>query len=215
MDAIYSLVKDDRSTFQKVLEQPLGRKLTYTILKSHNLEDNIILEDKVLAYDEDYIIQKSSLHHIFPQVTEKSDVKDDFVNIVVNAGLETLLQRYYTNKDGEVFIPVEILFDMLNEKGAEIPVTYTQKGTDEVDIQFTKKNPFSRDLPIDRLIRIAKDNKVLDEFILDERVAPYAQAAVLDNGVNPKINIKTWEYTAQRNKNDLLERYDRRRCIDG
>lgn len=214
MEAIYSLVKDDKSTFYKVLDQPLGRKLAYSILQAHKLEANILLADKVLAYDEEYRIQKGHLHQLFPQINAKTDVKEDFIAVVTSAGLGNLLQSYYTLKDETKFIPIDILFELLKNKGVQLPVTYTLKGKNQVDIQFVKKTPFSRELPIDRLIRIAKEQNVLNDFILDQRVAPYAQSAVLETGINPKINVKLWEYTAKKDKSDLLERYKQKDASD-
>ena len=170
MEAIYSLVKDDKSTFYKVLDQPLGRKLVYSILQAHKLESNILLADKVLAYDEEYRIQKGHLHQLFPKINAKTEVKEDFIAVVTSVGLGNLLQSYYTLKDETKFIPIDILFELLKNKGVELPVTYTLKGKNQVDIQFVKKTAFPRDLPIDRLIRIAKEQNVLNDFILDQRV---------------------------------------------
>lgn len=206
IEAINELVRDDRSTFRKILSQPLGRKLVYDILTSRGLAKEIELKDKVLVYDEEIRIIKSQLNKDFSEITAESDVKDDFFAIVKQTGLSTLLTSAYPVGDKTV-VPAQILIDKLMAKGIEVPVLVTEPVSGKVSIEFIKKTTFSRDLPLDRLISIAKEQKILKEFILSDEIAPYAQAAILDTGVNPRINVRAWEYTPIKNKKDMLERY--------
>lgn len=207
IDAINALVKEDRSTFRKILTQPLGRKLVYEILSARGLGKEIELKDKVLTYDEEIRIIKSQLNKDFPEITAESDVKDDFFAIVKKQGLATLLTTAYQNGETTV-IPAQILIDELMAKGVDVPVLVTEPVSGKVSIEFIKKTTFSRDLPLDRLIAIAKEQKVLKDFILSDEIAPYAQSAILDAGVNPRINVRAWEYTPIKNKKDMMERYD-------
>lgn len=205
IDEIVSKIKDDRIILRKILDHPISRKVAYEILKDKGLDENIIMEDYAIIYDEEYKDIKREFMFKFKNITEKSKAKDDFTNIVVQSSLNDLLEKttIRLNKKGEeeIFVPGKKLLDMIKQT-EDFPMDIEiSEDSSSVIYKYTGKNQDKK--PIEILIEHIKGTPLLEEFITSEDIKYLAQEELLNKGINTKISIaKDFEYVAINNKNN-------------
>jgi len=198
-EAIVQLVNNNKNIIRKIMDHPIARQLAYNIIEKKNLNENIVLKDYSLSFDEEYYEIKRSLMNSFSNITLETDAKDDFVEIVTNTSLVDLLFKVVEETDDNEkvtrIMPGEILIDKIKEKGLESPVKI-EYDEENSTVVYSYKNDEDRSgrLPIDALIGFAQQNNILKDFITDDRVKSIAQEVVLSNGYNPKISVSKWEY---------------------
>lgn len=198
-DAIVRLINNDKNIIRKIMDHPIARKLAFNIIKEKNLNENIVLKDYSLSYDEEYYEVKRSLMNLFSNITLETSAKDDFVEVVTNTSLVDLLFKVVEEVDDNEkvtrIIPGEILIEKIEEKGLESPVVI-EYDEENSTVVYSYKDEGDRGgkLPIDALIGFAQQNDILKDFITDDRVKSIAQEVVLSNGYNPKISVSKWEY---------------------
>lgn len=198
-DDIVRLINNDKNIIRKIMDHPIARKLAFNIIKEKNLNENIVLKDYSLSYDEEYYEVKRSLMNLFSNITLETSAKDDFVEVVTNTSLVDLLFKVVEEVDDNEkvtrIIPGEILIEKIEEKGLESPVVI-EYDEENSTVVYSYKDEGDRGgkLPIDALIGFAQQNDILKDFITDDRVKSIAQEVVLSNGYNPKISVSKWEY---------------------
>lgn len=198
-------IKGDKSVIAHLLDHPLSRKIIYDIVKEKKLEENIELTDLIYISDLEYIEHKAYLNKLSDKITLESNPEDDFLNLVKENTFDKLLQTSSTEKE-KVIIPAEILLNQLEEKGINTNITFEKKPQqDDVQIVFKDKEIREKELAIDKLIRLAKENNLEDKLILDKNVLLISEETLVNDGIYPKIYKKSWEYSYVRDKKDLLD----------
>lgn len=207
--ALASFIKGDKSALRKLLSHPMARKLTYDLLSQNGIEEDIRLKDAVVRYDHQMLLKKAELNKTYPAITEDSFAKDDFVEIVTSSSLPTLLTMLDTS-EGTTVVPAKKLADLVTKKTGESLGVLIEEDvdTEKVSIQYENKDIATNELPIEKLIRKAKEADVLYEFITDQQIKYLAQEANTRGGITPEISVIEWDYIFVKNKSDMLERYD-------
>ena len=207
-EAILKLIDNDKNVIRSILDHPISRELTYELLESKGLVNDIKMIPYTIVFDEEYAEQKSILMRNFNSINKNSKAKDDFVNIVLETGVRELLENVIEEKDdkdnviGRV-VPGEVLIKEIERKGKDCPVTYEiSKDNKKVNYKFKKKSKTTKLNPLAYLIEQGKSTKAINEMITNDKVKNAAQELILSNGVNPKISITEWEYVAINNKNN-------------
>ncbi|MFA5576212.1 MAG: penicillin-binding transpeptidase domain-containing protein [Tissierellaceae bacterium] len=207
MEIMVELIDGDKNILRKIIDHPIARKLIYETMKYRGLEENIILEDFVLSFDEDYKNQKKYLMEISDKVTETSSAKEDFVNIVSKHSLNNLLEKFLVREDDkgreEILIPGKILLDMIEEKGIDPPITIELAEEDQSLIyKYTGDKDIKNSSPLEVLIEYSKKADILEEFISHDEIKYLAQDQLLSDGINTRISIANdMEYVFIINKN--------------
>ncbi len=201
VEAIVRLIDNDKNIIRKIADHPLARKLAYDLIQSKGLEENIILEEYSLSYDEEYKGQKRTLMKLSDKVKPYTTAKEDFVSIVVDYSLENLLNKVIVKEEGEVIAPGKILLDLINEKGIEVPIS-VEISEERASIMFKLTDGKTVDeSPLEKLIEFAQEAKVLEEFISMDLIKPLAQEQLLKDGINTRISIANdFEYVFINNK---------------
>src|SRR5690606_16095477 len=202
IEAITRLIDNDKNIIRKIVDHPLSRKLAYDLIKSKGLEENIIVEEYSLKFDEEYKAQKRTLMGLSDKVKPHTTAKEDFVNIFVEYSLHNLLERVIV-KEGEedVIVPGKILIDLLIEKGKKEPVSIEVfEDKDSVIYKFTEGHIVD-EKTLERLLELAKESNVLEEFVSMDIIKPLAQDQLLKDGINTRISIANdFEYVFINNK---------------
>lgn len=203
---LVSLIQNDKIIIRKIIDHPISRKLIYEILTNKNLTENIIMEDYSLTYDEEYKEQKRSLMGSYPEVTDKTTAKQDFVSIVMKTSINDILERVIEKEDNkgkiEIIVPGKILLDMILEKDPNIPIKIElSEENSSVIYKYTGNEDIGDKSPTDILVEYGKKAGVMEEFIINDNIRSVAQEQLLNNGINPKISIaKDFEYVFINNK---------------
>ncbi len=203
LDQIVGGIDQDRIMIRKLIDHPIAREKVYNLLHSKNLVGNIYLEEYSISYDEEYKDIKNDLMYSFEDVTMESSAKDDFVNIVKETSLESLLDLTKVDEESkEVFAPGEKLIEMLSQT-RDVPIEVEFSQDYNIVYNYTGENFVKK--PIEVLIDIAKEEDILEEFITDDEIKFLAQEQLLENGINTKISVsKEFEYAPINNKNNWL-----------
>ncbi|MGF0040352.1 penicillin-binding transpeptidase domain-containing protein [Peptoniphilaceae bacterium SGI.131] len=201
-------IKDDKSLLYYLINHPLSRKLVYDIIKKKNLQANIELTDLVYVYDLRYIEQKAYLSRLSNKININTNPKDDFVNLVIDNSLKELLETSAEDGDNKRVIPADILLKQLEAKGIK-PEIVVEKidNSNKVAIKY-EKNTNTDELAVDKLIKLAKENKLLEDFILNEKIVQIAEQSLINTGIYPRIYKSSWQYSYVKDKEDLLARND-------
>lgn len=206
IDTLIRLIDGDKTIIRKIIDHPISRKLVYDILISKGINGNITLEEYSLSYDEEYLDQKRILMSLYEEVTEDTTAKEDFINIFQKGSIKNLLGRAVvtTNDKGkeQVLMPGEILIDMILEKDKDFPMTVeVSEDSSTVIYNYTGPKNLGDKPLVDYLLEKAKENNVLESFIVDKDIRSLAQEQMLNDGLNAKISIaKDFEYTSINNK---------------
>lgn len=205
LDGLVKLINNDRVIIRKILDHPISRKLTYEILQNKGVANNIVLEDFILSFDEEYKTQKRTLISTYKNITKESTAKEDFINIVMDSSIEKLLQKISKeeNKKGqeEIFIPGKVLLDIISEK-EDIPIEVElSQDKDTVIYKYTGKENIGK-TPLQMLIDYAKETNSIEEFLTKKDIRVLAQEQLLNDGINTRISIADdFEYVFINNKN--------------
>ena len=207
LDFIVSQIKDDSSFLSYLIDHPLSRKIVYHVLDDRNLVDDIEITDIIYSSDLNYIENKSILNSKSKKVSMNSNAKDDFLNLVKDVSLESFLSTAYKSED-KYIIPASILISDLEKKGITTNLTYeVNEKNNFVEIKYNKKENSTSTQALDRLIELARENNILDEFILSKDVIDFAERSLFDKGIYPRIYKSKWEYSYISDKEDLLKKY--------
>lgn len=206
---ILDQIADDESYISYLIAHPLVRKITFDIIEEKNLADNLDISDLIFINDLQQLENKVILNNYSDEVTLSSNAKDDFLALVKENALETLLTNAYTSDD-RLIVPASILISELERKGIETGLDYTvNEDLGSVDIIYKDENQNeSHLLAPERLINLANENNILDEFILSENILNYSERALFDNGIYPRIYKDTWEYSYISDKQDALASFE-------
>ncbi|WP_297377822.1 penicillin-binding transpeptidase domain-containing protein [uncultured Helcococcus sp.] len=207
LDYIVSEIKDDSSFLSYLIDHPLSRKIVYDVLNEKNLIDDIELTDIIFSSDLNYLENKSILNSKSKNVSRNSQAKDDFLNLVKDVSLESLLTTAYKSED-KYIIPASILISDLEKKGITTNLTYeVNEKNNFVELKFNKNNSSASVTALDKLIELARENNILDEYILSKDVIDFAERSLFDMGIYPRIYKSKWEYSYIADKEDLLKKY--------
>lgn len=202
---LITLIKNDNSLFYYLLDHPLSRKLVFELTQKKNIPTGIILTRTTFNSDIDYIENKARLNRLSNKVTLKSDVKSDFINLVKDNTLDYLLTMISINEDKETVVPAELLINQLNSLGIKTDITYKiNEDNSTINLEYTNEKNIS-EKPIDTLIRLAKENDLLDKFIVNKDIAHLSEKSLFDKNIYPRIIRSQWKYAFEKDKKDLLE----------
>lgn len=227
---LIELINNDKTKLRKILDSPVTRELLYNLLKEKNLQEDLILEEFSLIYQDDYLDQKASLMKIYPFISLESSPKADFVNLFADISMYSFLSTVIMdNESEEIFAPGELLIQMIEDAGLKSPVEF-KINTDELYVIYSFADIGGKENldPIDYLIEFVRDNSILETFVLHDKIKYLAQSRLINDGINPKISvsgeveysfindIKNWENANNIEKgsslkeafNTIRERYD-------
>ncbi len=200
-------VKDNPAILSQIMNHPAARKLAFDILKDKSLQDDLVLEDFVYTYKEDLLKKKGLLHQRYPEIKADSSAQGDFVSMVKNVSLEKFLNSMSVGKDNQFYIPAEALINKLNTLEPNLNLTYKiNSDAKSVTIAFEKEVD-SEEQPTDKLIRLGRKYKILDEIIISDDYKELAQESLFSQGIYPGINIRLWKYTLEKDREDFFKRY--------
>lgn len=194
LESIVQLIDKDKNILRKIIDHPISRKLAYDLLAKNNLEGNIVLEEYVLSFDEDYMAQKKNMMNFSDKVKENTTAKEDFVNIFIKHSLNNLLEKVILEEDDkgkeEVLIPGGILLEMIKEKGIDVPVSIEliDEGQNII-YKYTGDDTIQDKTPLELLIEYGKEAKVFEEFILGDKIKYLAQEQLINDGINTRISV--------------------------
>lgn len=208
VEAVVKLINNDKNLIRKIIDHPLCRKLVYNLIESKGLQGNIVLEEYSFSYDEEYKSQKRTLMGLSDKVTFDTTAKEDFINIFVEYSLENLLNKVVAKEGEEPVIPGKVLIELLSQKGVNVPITLEiSEDNSSVIYKFTESHS-GDEKPLEKLIQVAKENNVLEEFVSMDTIKPLAQEQLLNDGINTRISIaKDFEYVFINNKRNWLNGY--------
>lgn len=212
-DALLRLIDNDKSIIRKIIDHPISRELTYNVLSSKGLINNIKMIPYSLIYEDEYIEQKRSLMRNYSGITMESSGEDDFVNIVLDTNIKELLEVVVEEIDekGNIIkrvVPGEVLIRKIEESGEKCPVTFEiDEETKRVVYKYVDKSSSKEITPINCLIEQGKKTKVINAMITDQSIKATAQEILLENGINPKISVSNLEYVSINDKKDWYKRF--------
>lgn len=207
LDLLVRYVSKDENLISQVMNHPAARILAYEVLKNHKLTGDVKLEPFVYTYEQDWIQNKAALHRRFPTITEKTTPKQDFTTIVREAALDQFLTSTAVDEDNKFIIPAEELINALNALGIESNLSYEiRKDAKTVEIIYEKEEQ-TQELPLDRLKRLALQNNLIDELIVNDKIKYIAQQAMFHKGIYPRISIDDWTYGQKQDQADFIDRY--------
>lgn len=211
-ELLYEVVKEDKAVIRKVLSHPVGRRITYEILKSKNLQDNIEIKDVEVVSKEKFLETKAFLIRNYDNITFESKAKDDFVEIVNKSTLDKLIETVTFDSSNNIQVPakkaIEILKSNKIDHNLEYEIDETDKTNPKVKIFFKEDKEGNSDkTAVDTLLQLLRDNNLVEEFITDDEIKSIAQNVNTANNINPKISVKDWIYTEEKNTNEVYEKY--------
>ena len=190
--SISEMLSVDKVNTRKIIDHPVARLLAYELIQKYDLQEDIVIDDYALIYHEDFIQQKTELMADYPFITIETTGEEDFINLFNEVGLYSFLNRVIPLGDetDEQLIPGEILIEILEENGISSPVQIrmSDQGTDLL-YSFVDTTGISDEDPLEQLIRTARDNGILPQFVKDERIRYEAQSHLINSGVNPRISV--------------------------
>lgn len=189
---INELINNDKIIIRKLLDHSISRKLAFDVIRNNNLEDDLKLDDFSVTYLDEYTALKTDLINTYEYITYNSSAKDDFINLVKQVALESLLNRSIILDEvkEEVFIPGDYLIQMIRSKGEE-PIAEVAQREDSVDIIYKMIDLSSQneEEPLKLLIKQAEEIGILNDFIVSDNIKFHAQNQLIMNGVNPRISV--------------------------
>lgn len=189
---ISELINNDKIIIRKLLDHSISRKLAFDVIRNNNLEDDLKIDDFSVTYLDEYTALKTDLINTYEYITYNSSAKDDFINLVKQVALESLLNRSIILDEGkeEVFIPGDYLIQMIRSKGEE-PIAEVAQREDSVDIIYKMIDLSSQneEEPLKLLIKQAEEIGILNDFIVSDNIKFHAQNQLIMNGVNPRISV--------------------------
>lgn len=198
-------IEDDTSLIYHLLNHPLSRKIVYDITREKGIKTDIVLTDISFLSDLSFIENKASLSRLSDRISLTSEPKDDFLALVEDNTLDYLLQMMAIDEDKQAKVPVEILINQLNAIGIETEVTYELDPTSQrVNIKYSDGKRRS-ETPLDYLIRLGKEHRLVEDFILNPDVVSFAEQSLFDNSIYPRISRNSWQYIFDVEKSDVLE----------
>lgn len=208
LDSLVQIISGDKTVIRKLMTHHLSRKLTYDILSAKNLQGNIIMEETVLSYDEEYISNKRRLMDTYDFISYDTSGEEDFLNLFKRISLWDFLDYIKVKENGDSIVIGEILVDFIREKDKEFPVeAKVDLENKTIDYVYGGKNNEESLSPKEYLYEYINSKKLVDEFLVKDNIRGPAQEQLLKNGVNPKISIvDKYEYTFMNNKEALMER---------
>ncbi len=200
-------VKDNPAILTQIMNHPASRKIAFDILKSKSLQGNLVLEDFVYTYKEDLLKKKGLLHQRYPEIKVDSEAQGDFISMVKNVSLEGFLSSMSVGKDNQFYIPAEALINKLNTLESNLNLTYKiNSDAKSITIAY-EKDEDTEEKPIERLIKLGRKHKILDEIIVSDDYKDLAQDSLFTRGIYPGVNIKLWKYTLEKDLEDFFKRY--------
>lgn len=208
--SLIRLIDNDKAIIRQLADDSISSKLIYEILKDKGLRENIILEEYSISYEDEYLNQKRALMKVYPDITMETSAEEDFLTIFKEVSLNGFLEKIIEDEE-ERIIPGQILIDLLEKEGIDLPlemVIEDNQGEASVRYNYTGKEDIGDKTTTDILVEIAEKNSLLDKFIISEDIRSYAQAELLNDGVNPRISIaEDIEYMALNNLKDFFKSY--------
>ncbi len=204
-DFLVGFIENDTSLFYYLLDHPLTRKLVYELTLSKSIETGIDITEITFNSDLDYIENKARLSRLSNKINMTSDVKSDFINLVKDNSLDYLLTMVSINDDKEAVVPAELLINQLNSLGVKTDISYKlNDDNSSVTLEYVNEKNF-QEKPIDTLIRLAKENDLIDKFIVNEDIINLSEKSLFDKNIYPRIFKSEWIYAFERDKKDLLD----------
>ncbi|MGY3776890.1 penicillin-binding transpeptidase domain-containing protein [Helcococcus sueciensis] len=208
MDYLTSLIENDDNFIYYIISHPFSRKIVYDLLVKKGIQEDLNISNLTYKADIDYIENKARLNKYSKSVTLNSNPKDDFINLVKENSLSDLLTSIYKSTDSMV-VPVSTLINKLEKSGIETNIEYTLDEENlEVHLKYKNEDSDEAISPEYRLIDLATQNKMIDEFILSKDIITYAERSLFDKGIYPRIYKDVWEYSYLSDKEDMIKNYD-------
>ncbi len=203
MADVERLIQDDESIIRKMLSHPIVREMAYNLLKDRGLAGDLKLQPIALQQDIRSLENKGTLKRNFPGITAESTAKEDFVTIAEHTVLPQLFSHVYTEEENTV-VPAELCLRLLDNKQVDHGLALQVHET-EADLQY--KNPSAEQAkdPLAHLVELCIENDLTADIVTREDLKAEVQSLILDEGINPRILVSTWEYVYEKERKDITE----------
>lgn len=206
LQILSQLVAENPNLLSKVLNHPVARRGAYEVLTAHELQGAVTLAPYCYTFQQMQLENKASLHRRFPEVTQNSTAREDFVHIVKEAALQEFLSRVDVDAENHFVVPAKAALEALQAKGVETNLAYDiEKDAKALTLRYAEEEK-TLEKPMDRLIRLGNDAGIFDAIIADKTYAPLAEQAMFSKGVYPRISISEWRYGYEIDQADFLKR---------
>ncbi len=208
LDLLVQRVMENRNILAQTLNHPAARVLAFRLLSEKKLQGDLQLAPFVYTYEESFRQKKASYHRTFPDITLTSDAKDDFMTIVRTQAASRFLESVEVSEENQFSIPAEEILNRLADKNIDSNLTYSiASDAESVAIEYIKEED-TEEKPVDRLVRLARENDLLDAVIVDDRYKALAEQAMFDEGLYPGISISSWKYGLQTSQEDFIQKHE-------
>lgn len=206
--ALEEMLEQDDASLKKILEHPSARWILMDLAKDIPELKKVNLDTYGLIDERNFLEQKSKLSSDYSNITMETTAKEDFVEIVKKESLRDLLEYVKFDKDNNLIVPAREAIELLGNKGKKL-FTYSIDESDPSQlkakvhyIEGVEESTFPMDYLIDLLIQ----EKLLEDFITDENIKYLAQNINSNKNINPNISVTEWEYTSLIQLDDLYKK---------
>lgn len=215
-EVIIKAIETQKSILESTLENPIMRKFVFEILQSNGLDKDFELIEYSYDYDSEYRQIKRTLMANHSKITMDSIAVDDFYNIVLDSCIYELM---LTKNDKEILVGEELLKKLQEEQNIPIELGKDINGRPAFKFIDGKKRNFLIKAglnvdtsAIDAILLMSKEKEILKDFVASSEIKFYAQKAMLNKGINPRISISNesteeWNYVPILEKNNWTSLY--------
>lgn len=205
------LVREDEGILRKILMHPVGRKISYDLLKGKTLQDNVAMVDIGIEEREQFLTNKASLHRSYPEINIDTTAKADFATIVNTSTLDKLLSNLTFDKDNNIIVPARVAVKLLKDHGINPGITINVDESDQnnpvVQLSFEKGEEKETSSAVEYLVLLLRENNLVEEFVTQDQIKSIAQDINTQNNINPRISIVEWEYMSQKAIQETMKRF--------
>lgn len=201
MDALISSFDDSEILARKILDHPVARLITYEILESRGLSDNISLIQLSNKYKEEYKSIKRDFMQVYPEINMDTTAKQDFLIIFESNNLVEFLSKNHENQEISTKDSIEFIYANSDTK----PGFTIEENANEIIYKDANTSEILGPEIIAK--KLIEDNKTQD--LLDQgNNSAIAQSLMVDSGINPRISISQgYEYQPLRQLDAFNEKY--------
>lgn len=205
MQDVVRLMENDESIVKKLLSHPVVRLMVFEQLKNDPRMASITLEEMMLMQDLRRLETKRVLHESEQSITMESQAKEDFVTLAKAVALPELLTgRFGENAD---IVPAQRAMDALRAKGVDHPFQL-EEHDGVIDVVYANPGQEPDHEPLDALIQLINAEGVTDDLITSDELKAEVQTIILNQGINPRILVSSWQYVFEKERQDTTEGLD-------
>lgn len=204
-ESLLMMIDNDKTILKKLLSHPINREIAYNVLKEKGLEENILLKDIELLYENNFIENKLALMNNYPEIDFETTAEEDFITIFEKNSLRNFLKHEVSDESINI---AEIIEDIYNKNDLEKNFEIKIKDGNPIYFNPNDKN-VDEGYIIDSIARDLINKNLISQLFEYPNVVSSAQKQLIEDGINTGISISDgFQYVSKKNLNDFLEKYD-------